>query len=50
MIKNACNLSMKKHNSFILNYRGVGEEVWGKGSDKNLNKWNWGNMSLTKYQ
>ena len=48
MIKNSCNLSNEKTQySFILNYRGVGEEVLGKGSKRSLNKWNLG--KLLKY-
>ena len=34
MIKNVCSLSNEKY-SFILNYRGVGEEVRG---ERDLNK------------
>ena len=37
---------MKKLDSFILNYRGVREEMGGRG-DRDLNKWNQGNMPLT---
>ena len=44
---------MKKLNSFILNYRGVKEEMEGRDlnrdrdRDRDLNKWNRGNMPLT---
>ena len=39
---------MEKLNSFILNYRGVREEVelgvkGGGEGGRDLNKWNWGN-------
>ena len=37
---------MEKLNSFILNYRGVREEVElgvKGGGGRDLNKWNWGN-------
>ena len=46
MIKNFCNLSNEKTQyCFILNYRGVGEEVWGKGGgERGLNKWNQWNI------
>ena len=43
MIKNLFNLSNKNiQYSFILNYRGVGEKVWGKQDDRGLNEWNQG--------
>ena len=41
---------MKNLNSFVLNYRGVREEVWDPhsiGCDRDLIKWNRGNMPLT---
>ena len=45
MIKNLFNLSNKNiQYSFILNYRGVGEKVWGKQDDRGLNKWNKGKL------
>ena len=44
---------MKKLDSFILNYRGAKEEMergaggGGGGGDRDLYKWNRGNMPLT---
>ena len=40
-----CNLSNEKTQySFILNYKGVGEEVWKEQCKKGLNKWNQGKI------
>ena len=45
MIKNSCNLSKEKTQySFILNFRGVWKEAWGKGDERDLNKWNRGKI------
>ena len=47
MIKNLCNLSNEKtQHSFILNYRDVGEGMWGEVAERHLNKWNQGKLFL----
>ena len=46
MIKNLYNLRKQKtQSSFILDYNGAWEEVWGKGDVKDLNKWNQGKIT-----